>query len=59
MVKSPPANAGDTRDMISIPGLGKTHWRRKWEPTPVFLLRKTSWTGEPAGLQFIGSQSWI
>ena len=34
MVKNPPADAGDTG---SIPGVGKTHWRRKWQPTPVFL----------------------
>ena len=30
-VENPPANAGDTRDLGSIP------WRRKWEPTPVFF----------------------
>ena len=35
MVKNPPANAGDTgdRDLIA----GKVPWRRKWQPTPVFL----------------------
>ena len=27
-------NAGDTG---SIPGLGRFPWRRKWQPTPVFL----------------------
>ena len=37
-VKNLPANAGDVRDMGSIPGLGrKISWRRKWQPTPVFL----------------------
>ena len=37
-VKNLPANAGDIRDMGSIPGLGrKISWRRKWQPTPVFL----------------------
>ena len=31
-------------------------WRKKWEPTPVFLPRKIPPIGEPAGLQSIGSQ---
>ena len=31
VVKNPPANAGDTRDLGSIP------WRKKWDPTPVFF----------------------
>ena len=31
------ANAGDTRDMGSIPRVRKIPWRRKWQPTPVFL----------------------
>ena len=35
VVKNPPANAGDTRDMGSIPGY--IPWRRAWQPTPVFL----------------------
>ena len=35
VVKSPPANAGDTG---SIPEL--IPWRRKWQPTPVFLPGK-------------------
>ena len=26
-------------------------WRRKWQPTPVFLPRKIPWTEEPGGLQ--------
>ena len=30
-VKNPPVNARDIRDQGSIP------WRRKWQPTPVFL----------------------
>ena len=40
VVKNPPAKAGDTRDsrdIGSIPGWGKIPWRRKWQPTPVFL----------------------
>ena len=37
VVKNLPANAGDTG---SIPGSGKIPWRRKWQPTLVFLPRK-------------------
>ena len=29
------ANAGDLRDMGSIPGWGRSPWRRAWQPTPV------------------------
>ena len=36
-VKNLPANAEDTRDAGSVPGLGRFPWRRKWQPTPVFL----------------------
>ena len=36
-VKNSPANAGDTTDMGSIPGLGKFPWRMEWQPTPIFL----------------------
>ena len=35
MVKNLPANAGDTGGVGSIP------WRRKWQPTPVFLPGKS------------------
>ena len=34
----------------------KIPWRRKWQPTPVFLPGKSSWTEEPGGLQSVGSQ---
>ena len=37
VVKNLPANAGDVRDIGSIPGFGKIPWRRAWQPTPVFL----------------------
>ena len=40
MVKNPPANAGDARDVGTIPGFSKIPWRRTWEPTPVFLPGK-------------------
>ena len=28
--------------------VGKIPWRRKWQPTPVFLPGKIPWTAEPA-----------
>jgi len=37
VVKNPPADAGDVG---LIPELGIFPWRRKWQPTPVFLPRK-------------------
>ena len=41
MVKNLPADAGDTRDKGSIPGLRRFPWRRKWQPTPVLLPGKS------------------
>ena len=38
VVKSTSTNAGD---MSLIPGSGKLPWRRKWQPTPVFLPGKS------------------
>ena len=38
MVKSLPANAGDTRGAGLIFGVGKMPWRRAWQPAPVFFL---------------------
>ena len=35
------ANAGDDRDVSSIPGLGKSPWRQAWQPTPLFLPGKS------------------
>ena len=49
-------NAGDTGGTISIPGLRRPPWRRKWQPILVFLFRESPWTEEPDGLQFKGSQ---
>ena len=40
VVKNPPANAGNIRDMGLIPGSGRFPWRRAWQPTPVFLPGK-------------------
>ena len=30
-------SACNAEDLGSIPGLGRVPWRRKWQPTPVFL----------------------
>ena len=35
---------------------GKIPWRRKWQPTGLFLPEKNQWTREPRGLQSMGSQ---
>ena len=31
------------------------HWRRKWQPTPVFLPGESQGRGEPGGLPAMGS----
>ena len=56
VVKNPLANAGDVRDIGSVPGLGRFPWRRKWQPTPVFLPGKSNGPEEPGRLQSMGSQ---
>ena len=35
--KNPAVNTGDAKDAGSIPGLGRSPWRRERLPTPVFL----------------------
>ena len=37
VVKNLPPNAGDIRDAGLIPGSGRSHLRRVWQPIPVFL----------------------
>ena len=37
MVKHLPGNAGEESD----PWVGKIPWRRRWQPTPVFLPRES------------------
>ena len=59
MVKNPPANAGDARGAGSIPGLGRSPWTRKRQPTPVFLpgkFHEQSGIVVPGGLQSMGLQ---
>ena len=57
VVKNRNAEAGDIRDVGSIPGKGKSPWSRAWQPTPVFLLGKSHGQRTLAGgLQSIESQ---
>ena len=56
---APAYNAGDClhcRRCTSEPWVGKIPWRRKRQPTPVFLPGKSHWTEEPLGLESTGSQ---
>ena len=41
VVKNSPASVGDAGDTGLIPGSEKIPWRRKWQPTPVFLPGKS------------------
>ena len=41
VVKNPPANSGDIMKLRFDPWVGKSPWRRKWQPTPVFLPGKS------------------
>ena len=55
MVKNPPANARDARDGGFDPWVEKIPWRRKRQPTPVFLPGKFQGQGsEHEGLQRVG-----
>ena len=40
MVKDPPVNAGDIRDVFDTQ-VRKIPWRREWQPTPLFLPIKS------------------
>ena len=58
MVKTPPDNAGDARDVDSIPGLGRSPGERNGNPEMVssILTWRIPWTKEPGELQSMGSQ---
>ena len=49
-------SACNAEDWGSVPGLGKIPWRSKWQPTPVILAWRISWTEEPGGLRPWGSE---
>ena len=47
------ASACNAGDLGSIPGWGRFPWRRKWQPTPVFL------PGKPHGWRsLVGYSPW-
>ena len=52
--KESACNAGD---LGSIPGLGKIAWRRKWQPTTVFLPGESYGQGSLAGYRPWGCKS--
>jgi len=54
VVKNPSANAGDIRDMGSIPGLGRSPGEGHGNPLQDSCL-ENPWTEEPGRLQSIGS----
>ena len=53
VVKNPPANAGDVRDVGSVPGMGRFPWSGAWQPSPVLL------PGESHGQRsLVGCSPW-
>ena len=54
MVKNPPANAGDARDVGVIPGSGKSPGGGHVSPLQYSCL-EIPWTVEPGRLQSMGS----
>ena len=55
MVKNPPANAGDARDLGSIPGAGRYPGGGN-SSSLQYLAWEIPQTEEPGGLQSMGSQ---
>ena len=53
MVKNPPANAGDVRDVGSILGSGKEEGTVTHSSV---LAWRIPWTEQPSGLQYTGLQ---
>ena len=56
VVKNLPVNAGDTRDVGLIPGLGRSLEEEMATHSSILAWRIPR-TGEPGGLQSIGSES--
>ena len=52
MVKNLPA----VRETWVWSWVGKSPWRRAWQPTPVFLPGESPWSEEPGGLRSMGLQ---
>ena len=55
MTKNPLANAGDARDLGSIPGWGKSLEKEMSTHSSIFAW-EMPWTEEPGRLQSMGSQ---
>ena len=55
MVKNPPANVGDKRDMGSMPGSGRYLQEEMTTPSSI-LACEIPWTEESGGLKSMGSQ---
>ena len=53
VVRNPPANAGDSRDVDLIPGSGRSPGGGRGNPLQYFCLR-ILWTEEPGGLRSMG-----
>ena len=53
VVKNPPANAGDARDIGSIPEWRGSPGGGNGNPLQYSCLGKIPWTEEPGGLQFM------
>ena len=53
MIKNPLANAGDIRDVGSIPGLGRSPEEGMAAHSSILAWR-IPWTEEPGGLQSMG-----
>ena len=56
MVKNLPANAGDARDVGSVPGLGRC-LEKEMATHSSILAWRISWTEESGGLQSMGLQT--
>ena len=57
VVENLPARAGDAGDTSSVPGLGRSPGEGMATCSSILAWR-IPWTGEPEGLQSIGSQSY-
>ena len=55
MIKNPPANAGDRRDVDSIPGEGRSP---AWQPTPVHVPGESHGQSNLVAIVHRLTQSW-
>ena len=54
MVKNPPANAGDARDVGLIPGVREIPWKEEMATLSSILAWRIPWAEESDGLQSMG-----